>query len=111
MKHSNKDHSFQIRRLPVLDNAKFVMENMVYDHVKCFKERISINGMLLRKINFAFVAWVMIIIQKIAKEEENLEYKIVARAITSCYIFRRKMIQQKEVEMEQVDKMLLDQTK
>ena len=105
-------HSFQISRLPVLDNTKFVMDNMVYGHVKCFKEWISIiNGMLLRKKNFAFVAWVMIIIQKIAKEEENLEYKIVARAITSCYIFRRKMIQQKEVEMEQVDKMLLDQTK
>ena len=105
------DHSFQIRRLPVLDDAKFVMENMVYGHVKCFKEWISIiNGMLLRKKNFAFVAWVMIIIQKIAKEE-NVEYKIVTRVITSCYIFRRKMIQQKEVEMEQVDKMLLDQTK
>ena len=71
------DHSFQIRRLPVLDNAKFVMENMVYGHVKCFKEQISIiNGMLLRKINFAFVAWVMIVIQKIAKEEGNLDYKI-----------------------------------
>ena len=26
------DHSFQIRRPPVLDNAKYVMENMVYDH-------------------------------------------------------------------------------
>ena len=106
------NHPFQIRILPVLDDAKFVTENVVYDHVKCFKEWISIiNGMLLRKKNFAFVAWVMIIIQKIAKEEENLEYKIVARVITSCYIFRRKMIQQKEVEMEQVDKMLLDQTK
>ena len=66
-------HSFQIRRLPVLGDAKFVMENMVYDHVKCFKEWTSIiNGMLLRKKNFAFVAWVMIIIQKIAKEEENV---------------------------------------
>ena len=106
------DHSFQIRRLPVLDDAKFVMENMVYGHVKCFKKWVSIiNGMLLRKRNFAFVAWMMIIIQKIAKEEENVEYKIVTRAITSCYILRRKMIQQKEVEMEQVDKMLLDQTK
>ena len=108
------DHYFLIRRLPVLDDAKFVMENMVYGHVKCFKEWISIiNGMLLRKRNFAFVAWVMIIIQrtKIAKEEENKEQKIVTRAITSCYIFKKKMIQQKEVEMEQVDKMLLDQTK
>ena len=64
------DHSFQIRRLPVLSDAKFVMENMVYGHVKCFKEWISIiNGMLLRKKNFAFVAWVMIIIQKIAKKK------------------------------------------
>ena len=26
------DHSFQIGRLPVLDNAKFVMENIVYGH-------------------------------------------------------------------------------
>ena len=106
------DNSFQIRRLPVLGDAKFVMENMVYGHVKCFKEWISIiNGMLLRKKNFAFVAWAMIIIQKIAKEEENVEYEIVTRVITSCYIFRRKIIQQKEVEMEQVDKIRLDQTK
>ena len=67
------DHSFQIRRLPVLDDAKFVMENMAYGHVKCFKDWISIiNGLLLRKKNFPFVAWVMIIIQKIAKEEENV---------------------------------------
>ena len=89
------DHSFQIRILLVLDDAKFVM---VYGHVVCFKEWISIiYGMLLRKRNFAFVAWVMIIIQKIAKEEENVEYKIVTRAITSCCIFRRKMIQQKEI--------------
>ena len=106
------DHSFQIRRLPVLGDAKFVMENMVYGHVKCFKEWISIiNGMLLRKRNFAFVAWVMIIIQKIAKEEENVKCKIVTRSITSYCVFRRKMIQQKEVETEQVHKMLLDQTK
>ena len=28
-----------------------------------------------------FVAWVMIITQKIAKEEENVEYKIVTRTI------------------------------
>ena len=106
------DHPFQIRILPVLDDAKFVTENMVYDHVKCFKEWISIiNGMLLRKRNFAFVAWVMIIIQKIPKEEENVGYKIVTRAITSCYIFRRKAIQQKEVEMEKVGKIRLDQTK
>ena len=69
------NHSFQITRLPVLGSAQFVMENMVYINVKCFKEWIStINGMLLRKRNFAFVAWVMIITQKIAKEEENVEY-------------------------------------
>ena len=37
------DHSFQIRRLPVLDDAKFVMENMVYGHVKCLKEWVSRN--------------------------------------------------------------------
>ena len=56
---------------------------MVYYHVKCFKEWILIvNGMLLRKRNFAFVAWVMIIIQKIAKEEENLKCKIATRSIT-----------------------------
>ena len=74
------DHSFQIRRLQVLDNVKFVIENMVYGHVKCFKEWIStINGMLLRKRNIAFVPWMMIISQKIAKEEENVEYKIVTR--------------------------------
>ena len=66
------DH-FSDQKTPVLDDAKFVMENMVYGHVKCFKEWISIiNGLLLRKKNFAFVAWVMIIIQKIAKEEENV---------------------------------------
>ena len=106
------DHSFQIRRLPVLGNGKFIMENMVYYHVKCFKEWILIvNGMLLRKRNFAFVAWVMIIIQKIAKEEENVKCKIATRSITSYCVFRREMIQQKEVEMEQVHKMLLDQTK
>ena len=34
-------HAFKIRRLPVLDNAKYVIENMVYDHVKCFKRWIS----------------------------------------------------------------------
>ena len=88
------------------------MENMVYGHVKGFKEWIStINGMLLRKRSFDLVACVMIITQKVVKEEENVEYMIVTRAITSCYIFRRKMIQQKEVEMEQVDKMVLDQTR
>ena len=42
----------------------------------------------------------MIIIQKIAKKEENMKYKILTRTITSCYILRRKMIQQKEKEME-----------
>ena len=88
------------------------MENMVYGHVKGFKEWIStINGMLLRKRSFDLVACVMIITQKVVKKEENVEYMIVTRAITSCYIFRRKMIQQKEVEMEQVDKMVLDQTR
>ena len=85
---------------------------MVYGHVKGFKEWIStINGMLLRKRSFDLVACVMIITQKVVKEEENVEYMIVTRAITSCYIFRRKMIQQKQVEMEQVDKMVLDQTR
>ena len=67
--------------------------------------------MLLRKRSFDLVACVMIITQKVVKKEENVEYMIVTRAITSCYIFRRKMIQQKQVEMEQVDKMVLDQTR
>ena len=40
-----------------------------------------------------------------------MEYKIVTRTITSCHIFRRKMIQQKEVKMEQGDKIVLDQTR
>ena len=85
---------------------------MVYGHVKGFIEWIStINRMLLRKRSFDLVACVMIITQKVVKKEENVEYMIVTRAITSCYIFRRKMIQQKEVEMEQVDKMVLDQTR
>ena len=84
----------------------------MYGHVKGFKEWIStINGMFLRKRSFDLVACVMIITQKVVKKEENVEYMIVTRAITSCYIFRRKMIQQKEVEMEQVDKMVLDQTR
>ena len=44
------ENSLQIRRLPAFGNAKFVMENIVYAKVKCFKEWISIiNGMLLRK--------------------------------------------------------------
>ena len=74
----------------------------MYGHVKGFKEWISaINGMFLRKRSFDLVACVMIITQKVVKEEENVEYMIVTRAITSCYIFRRKMIQQKEVEMDQ----------
>ena len=69
------NHSFQIRRLPVLGNAQFVMENMVYINVKCFKEWIStINGMLLRKRNLAFFARVIIITQNIAKEEEYVEF-------------------------------------
>ena len=64
------EHSFQIRRLPVLDNEIFVMETMVHGCVKCFKEWISaINGMLLRERNFAFVAWVMTITPKIAEEK------------------------------------------
>ena len=84
----------------------------MYGHVKGFIEWIStINRMLLRKRSFDLVACVMIITQKVVKKEENVEYMIVTRAITSCYIFRRKMIQQKEVEMEQVDKMVLDQTR
>ena len=101
------DHSFQIRRLPALCNVKYVLENMVYGHVKCVKGWIStINLLLLRKKNFSFVAWVMIITQKIAKEDENVEYKSVTRTITSCYIFRRKLTQQIEVDME---KMVLDE--
>ena len=101
------DHSFQIRRLPALCNVKYVLENMVYGHVKCVKGWIStINLLLLRKKNFSFVAWVMIITQKIAKEDENVKYKSVTRTITSCYIFRRKLTQQIEVDME---KMFLDE--
>ena len=74
---------------------------MVYGHVSYLKTWISTaNGVLLRKRSFVFVAWVMIIIQKIAKKEENMKYKILTRTITSCYILRRKMIQQKEKEME-----------
>ena len=53
-----------------------------------------------------FVAWVMIITQKIAKEDENVKYKSMTRTITSCYIFRRKLTQQIEVDME---KMFLDE--
>ena len=80
-----KDHSFQIRRLPILENEKYIMENMVYGHVKCFKGWIpTINGVLLRKRNFDFVTWVMIITQKIAKEKENVEQRIVTRTITNC---------------------------
>ena len=86
------DHYFQIRRLSILDNANYVMENKVYGHVKCFKEWVSTTTGVLLRINFAPVAWVMIITQKIAKEEENVEYKIVIRTITSCDIFRRKVI-------------------
>ena len=79
------DHFFQNSGHPILDNAKYVMENMVYSHVECFKGWVStINGVFLRKRNFAFVAWVMIITQKIAEEEKNVEYKIVTRTITSC---------------------------
>ena len=106
------DHSFQIRGLLILDNAKYVMENMVYGNAKCFKGWVStIHRVLLRKRNLASVAWVMIITPKIAKEEENGEYKIVTRTITSCNIFRRKMIQQNEIKMELVSKMVLDQTR
>ena len=44
------DHCFQIRRLPILDNAKYVMENMLYGQAKCFKEWVSATtGVLLRK--------------------------------------------------------------
>ena len=84
-------HSFQIRRPAVLDNAKYVMENMVYDHVKCFKGWIAkINGVLLRKRNFAFVCFCCLggdHYLKDSKKEESVEYKIVTRTITSCYIF------------------------
>ena len=62
------DNSFQIRRHPVLD-AKFVLKNMVYGQI------MIIN----KKLNSA--ASLMIITQKIAKEEENLEYQIVTRTI------------------------------
>ena len=51
------------------------MENMVYGHAKCFKGWIStINGVLLRKEKFTSVSWVMIITQKIAKKDKNVEY-------------------------------------
>ena len=51
------DHSFQIRGLLILDNAKYVMENMVYGNAKCFKGWMStINRVLLRKRNLASVA-------------------------------------------------------
>ena len=62
------DNSFQIRRHPVLD-AKFVLKNMVYGQI------MIINN----KLNSA--ASLMIITQKIAKEEENVEYQIVTRTI------------------------------
>ena len=83
--------------------------------VKCFKGWISkINGVLLRKRNFAFVCFCYLggdHYSKDSKKEENVEYKIVTRTITSCYIFRRKMIQQKEVEIEQVEQVVPDQTR
>ena len=62
------DNSFQIRRLPVLD-AKLVLKNMVYGQIKIIDNELN------------SVAWVMIITQKIAKEEENVEYQIVTRTI------------------------------
>ena len=66
--------SFQTRRCTTSDNAKYATENMVYGNVKYFKEWIStVSGVLLRKKNFVSVAWVMIITQKTAKEEENVE--------------------------------------
>ena len=106
------DCSFQTRRTPISDDAKYVMESMVYGYVKYFKGWMSTtNGMLSRRRNFVSVAWVMIIILKIAKEEENVEYQIVTRSITNCYISRRRMIQKKVVEMEQVDKMAIIQTR
>ena len=62
------DNSFQIRRLPVLD-AKLVLKNMVYGQIKIIDNELN------------SVAWVMIITQKIAKEEEHVEYQIVTRTI------------------------------
>ena len=50
------DHYFRIKRLPVLYNANYVMENMLF-------------GVLSRKKNFPSVSWVIIITQKIEKEE------------------------------------------
>ena len=37
------DHSFQIRRLPILENEKFVMENMVLLSCEVF-QRMDINN-------------------------------------------------------------------
>ena len=48
---------------------------------------------------------------RIAKEEENVGYQILSRNITNCYISRRRMIQKKVLEMEQVDKMAIIQTR
>ena len=106
------DRSFQTRRAPISDDAKYVMESMVYGYVKYFIGWMSAtNGMLSRRRNFVSVAWVMIIILRIAKEEENVGYQIVTRNITNCYISRRRMIQKKVVELEQVDKMAIIQTR
>ena len=71
---------------------------------------ISSEWSAVKKEKLCFCCLADDITQKIAKEE-NVEYKIGIRTITSCYIFRRKMIQQKEVKMEQVDKIFLDQAR
>ena len=78
------DRSFQTRRAPISDDAKYVMESMVYGYVKYFIGWMSAtNGMLSRRSNFVSIAWVMIIILRIAKEEENVGYQIVTRNITN----------------------------
>ena len=62
------DNSFQIRRLPFLD-AKFVLKNMVYGQIMIINNKLN------------SVAWLVIITQKIAKEEENAEYHIATTTI------------------------------
>ena len=96
-KRQNMEHSFQVNtRLPIIDNAKYVMENMVYGHVKYFKGWMKVvDGMLLKRINYVFVVWVMTTFLKIAREKGNVEFSIVIGSITSYYTFKRKMIQKK----------------
>ena len=50
-------HSFQIRKLLVLDNGNFVVENGKHSLWSCEEEWIlKINAMLLREENIYFVA-------------------------------------------------------